>query len=113
MVYTRIIPGKNGFSQLQISSRLVLLYRALKRPGKNGRRDRIQCVYFGFDTEHQAAEFAYKLRAKHSQVRLVVREAERLLEVPYEVKVWEFDHLMHLVFTCAEKTKLEATPAVA
>lgn len=103
MILTRIIPAKDGFSQIQISPRLALMYRALKRPGKGGRVDRLQCGYFGFDTEEAAISFTGRVQKKH-KARVFPREAERLVECAWEVKVWEFDGLLDLVLLCAAKS---------
>jgi hypothetical protein len=111
MIFTRVIPQKDGYSLLSISPRLALMYRVLKRPGKGGRRDRIQCAYFGFDTEEQAIKFAGYVQ-RNFKTRVIPRESERLTECAYEVKVWEFDHLIRLVYQCVTKAQ-EASHAAA
>lgn len=103
MIYTRVQPLKDGYSLLKINPRLCLIYRALKRPGREGRKDRIQCAYFGFETVEAAATFRNYLITKH-KCRAVVREPERLSEVAWEVKVWEFDGLLLLVRDCVAKS---------
>lgn len=108
MLKSRVQVLKDGYSLLSFSPRLALMYRALKRPGKDGRKDRIQCAYFGFDTEQQAKDFVSYLKRKYGEVRAGVREGDRLFDCAFEVKVWEFDHLMAVVYQCAEKTQAAA-----
>lgn len=103
MIRTRVQPLKDGFSMLIVSPRLALCYRALKRPGKGGRKDRIQCGYFGFESEAEANTFANYLRSAYPNVRAVVREGDRLPECGWEVKVWEFAQLLQVVQQCAAK----------
>jgi hypothetical protein len=104
MIITRVIPQKDGFSLLSVSARLALMYYVLKRPGKGGRKDRIQCAYFGFDDEQQADKFAAYVK-QHCKTHAVSREAQRLIECSFEVKVSEFDGLMQLVEQCAAKAQ--------
>lgn len=106
MLRTRVTRLKDGFSLLLISPRLALMYKALKRAGRNGRKDRIQCAYFGFDTEAEAQAFADYLKNRFESARAVVRESDRLPECGWEVKVWEFPALMSVVLRCAEKPQL-------
>ncbi len=94
---------KDGYSFLSISPRLAMMYRALKRPGKGGRKDRIQCAYFGFDSEQQANQFVTYLKQQYGEVRAGVRESDRLPECAFEVKVWEFPQLLELIHRCAAK----------
>ncbi|OLP19835.1 hypothetical protein BST81_03415 [Leptolyngbya sp. 'hensonii'] len=108
MIRTHIITLKDGFSLLQISPRLALMYKALKHPGKNGRRDRIQCAYFGFDSEQSAQEFVTWLRSHYSGIRCLARESDRLPECAFEVKVWEFDGLLALVSICTNRQVSQA-----
>lgn len=103
VIFTRVRPMKDGFSFLSINSRMGLMYRALKRPGLSGRRDRIQCAYFGFQTKEEASMFAQYVKEKYEAARVVVRESDRLPECAFEVKVWEFQEIMRLVFKCVEK----------
>lgn len=101
MLTSKIVRLKDRFSLLKINDRLALCYRALKRPGKGGRVDRIQCAYFGFNSEEEAVNFASYLREKF-QVRAIHRESDRLPESAFEVKVWEFDELLGVVRHCAQ-----------
>jgi hypothetical protein len=80
------------------------MYYVLKRPGKGGRRDRIQCAYFGFDDEQKANRFAAYVK-KHFDTHAVSREAQRLTECSFEVKVSEFPGLMQLVYQCVAKAQ--------
>jgi hypothetical protein len=106
MVYTCILPAKDGFSLLSISPRLALMYRALKRPGKGGRKDRIQCAYFGFDSESEAKAFIDLLKERYGADTFPqLREPEPLSECAFEVKVREFPNLLKLVLTCARKAE--------
>jgi hypothetical protein len=93
-----------------ISERLALCYKALKKPGKGGRKDRIQCAYFGFDSQERAEQFARYLKARFLPFapRLVIRESDRLSECAWEVKVWEFPALLEIVMECAVLTQQQA-----
>lgn len=110
MIFAKVRPMGDGFSMLVISPRLALCYRALKKPGRGGRKDRIQCAYFGFDSQAAADRFAHYLKSKFLPFapRMVVRESDRLPECGWEVKVWEFDHLLPLVLECAEMSTQQA-----
>jgi len=101
MIRTRVRPLDDGFSLLRINDRLALCYKALKRPGKGGRKDRVQCAYFGFDSEESAQAFLAGVLRQFGKVRAVVRESDRLPDAAFEVKIWEFPHIMSLVFHCA------------
>jgi hypothetical protein len=103
MLRAKIIPSKDGFSLLSINPRLALMYRALKRPGKGGRRDRIQCAYFGFESEDKAKAFIASVNQKFPGLYPQLREPERLSEVAFEVKLREFPGLLALVLKCAAK----------
>ncbi|MBD2019246.1 hypothetical protein H6F43_03495 [Leptolyngbya sp. FACHB-36] len=94
----------DGFSLLVLSPRLALMYRALKRPGRGGRMDRIQCGYFGFESEEQAQQFVTGIKRQFGEVRAAVRESDRLPNCAWEVKVWEFDGLLPLALQCAERS---------
>jgi len=111
MVHSKVRALKDGYSLLSISPRLALMYRALKRPGKGGRRDRIQCAYFGFDSEEKANEFVRFLREKFGEIRAGVRESDRLSECAFEVKVSEFDHLLTIVLQCAKQQQEQPVAA--
>jgi hypothetical protein len=108
MIRATVRPLKDGYSFISFSPRLAMMYRALKRPGKNDRKDKIQCAYFGFETEQQAKTFVTYLKEKHSSIRTGVREGERLSECAWEVKVWEFDGLLELIHQCARKAQQPA-----
>jgi hypothetical protein len=107
MFRARCIPGKDGFSTLVLSPRLALMYRALKKPGKGGRKDRIQCAYFGFASEAQAQHFAAYVQAQY-KARALPRESDRLSDSPFEVKVWEFDGLLDLALKCHARSQQQA-----
>lgn len=104
MVVAKIRPMADGFSMLVISPRLALCYKALKKPGRGGRKDRIQCAYFGFDSPKAADRFANYLRSKFLPFapRVLIRESDRLPACGWEVKVWEFEHLLAVVLECAD-----------
>jgi hypothetical protein len=105
MIYTKCKPQGDRFSILEISPRLAICYQALARPGKGGRRDKIQCAYFGFETQEEAQQFASYMRKGFLPFgpRVLVREPERLTECGWEVKVWEFPHLLEVILKCANK----------
>jgi hypothetical protein len=89
---------------LNIHPRLSVCYRALKKPGKGGRKDKVQCAYFGFDDEAIARQWVERVRYRYGcHIRAVIREGDRLADCTCEVKVWEFDELMHLVLNCAHQ----------
>ncbi|MBW4474746.1 MAG: hypothetical protein KME45_30860 [Stenomitos rutilans HA7619-LM2] len=102
MVRAKVHALKDGYAFLSVSPRLALMYKALKRPGKGGRRDRIQCVYFGFDTEERANQFVAGLKRQFGEIRVVVRARDRLPESAWEVKVWEFEGLLTFALHCAQ-----------
>lgn len=103
MLRTKIRPQGDGFSILSISPRLALCYKALKKPGKNGRMDRLQCGYVGFDDKGEALQFAEWLRGKLLPFAPLVRvrESDRLPECAWEVKIAEHDGLLDLFLTLA------------
>jgi hypothetical protein len=103
MIRTRVTRLKDGFSFLSINPRLGLMYRALKHPGKGGRKDLIQCAYFGFETEAEAVKFQKYCQSK--VIRAIAREADRLPDCAWEVKVWEFPELLHLVSRCLKRSQ--------
>jgi hypothetical protein len=107
MFRARCIPGKDGFSTLVLSPRLALMYRALKKPGKGGRRDRIQCAYFGFSTQEQAQHFTAYVQEQF-KARAMPRESDRLSECAWEVKVWEFDGLLDFALRCYARSQQQA-----
>jgi len=79
-------PQSDGFSLLVFSDRLAAMYRALKRPGKGGRKDYLVCFYFGgFSDQAEAEKFVAHLKQQLS-VYGFVREAQRVMG-PFEVKV--------------------------
>jgi hypothetical protein len=94
MVRAKTHALNDGYALLAVSPRLALMYKALKRPGKGGRKDRLQCAYFGFDTKEKATQFVAGLRRQSNANRVVVREGTRLPESAWEVKVWEFEGLL-------------------
>jgi hypothetical protein len=102
MVRAKVRALKDGYAFLSVSPRLALMYKALKRPGRGGRKDRIQCAYFGFDTEKKANQFVAGLKRQFGEIRVVVRESDRLPDCTWEVKVWEFNQLMNVVLHCAQ-----------
>jgi hypothetical protein len=102
MVRAKIHVLKDGYALLAVSPRLALMYKALKRPGKGGRKDRLQCAYFGFDTEERANQFVAGLKRQSGASRIVVRESDRLPESAWEVKVWEFEGLLAFTLHCAQ-----------
>ena len=93
MVRSKIHPLKDGYALLAVSPRLALMYKALKRPGKGGRKDRLQCAYFGFDTKAKANQFVTWLKRQSDTSRVFVRESICLPESAWEVKVWAFEGL--------------------
>ncbi|MEP0923468.1 hypothetical protein [Leptolyngbya sp. ST-U4] len=105
MIRSKVAVLKDGYSMLNIHPRLSVCYRALKKPGKGGRKDKIQCAYFGFESEEIAAAWLSRIRRKYNtyDIRATVREGDRLTSCAYEVKVWEFDALLHLVLNCAHQ----------
>lgn len=102
MTRTKIIQLKDRYSMLLLSPRIGLLYRVLKKPGKGGRKDRIQCAYFGFEYEAKAQEFATQMRIHYPQSFPLVREAERL-EYAWEVKIREFETIVNVAKTLAAR----------
>ena len=108
MIYSKVRNLKDGYCLLSISPRLALMYKALKRPGKGGRKDRIQCAYFGFKSEAEANYFLTYLHQQFGPVRAVVRESDRLPDCAWEVKAWEFEHLMKVVLCCANQPQKQA-----
>lgn len=102
MVRAKVRTLKDGYAVLSISPRLALMYKALKRPGRGGRKDRIQCAYFGFESEEKANQFVEGLKRQFGEIRVVVRESDRLPESAWEVKVWEFEGLLSLALHCAQ-----------
>lgn len=102
MVKAKVCALKDGFALLCISPRLAVMYKALKRPGKGGRKDRLQCAYFGFESEEKANQFVVGLKRQFGEVRAVVRESDRLPQSAWEVKVWEFEGLLSLALHCAQ-----------
>ncbi len=106
-IRTKCKPQGDRFSILEVSPRLAICYQALSRPGKGGRKDKIQCAYFGFQEEKEAQEFAKFMKRQFLPFgpRLMVREPERLTECGWEVKVWEFPHLLEVILRCASKAE--------
>lgn len=102
LLYARCHRSQDGYSFISISPRLGFMYRALKKPGKGGRKDRIHTAYFGFDSEAEAAQFLAWLTTKHPTAKAMKREPERLA-CSHEIKVWEFDGLHQLILTCATR----------
>lgn len=110
MAHTRITRLKDGYSLLSFSPRLALMYRALKKPGKGGRKDRIQCAYFGFESEAQARHFANYTRQQF-KTRAIARESDRLPESGWEVKVWHFEGLIDLALRCHAQSQRQSQKA--
>jgi hypothetical protein len=112
-IHTKVKVQGDGFSMLYISNRLALCYKALKKPGKGGRMDRIQCAYFGFNTEAECQQFTQFLKDKFFPFapRVLIRESDRLPECPWEVKVWEFPQLLEIVLKCHEQAQRSQQPA--
>lgn len=98
---------------LKIHDRIQLCYKAFKKQ-RNGRKDKIQCAYFGFETEEAAMKWLLFVKRRYStfDIRATVREGDRL-ECPFEVKVWEFPELMPLVFDCASRVLSQEAEAIA
>ncbi|MEP0910882.1 hypothetical protein NDI45_08125 [Leptolyngbya sp. GB1-A1] len=115
MIRSKVAVLKDGYSMLNIHPRLSVCYRALKKPGKGGRKDKIQCAYFGFESEELAKRWVERVRYRYGiHVRAIIREGDRLTDCAYEVKVWEFDELVSLVLGCAyQLQKQEETNAAA
>lgn len=109
-IHTKVKVAGDGFSILYINERLALCYKALKKPGKSGRMDRIQCGYFGFSTETECQQFCKFLRDKFFPFApaMRIRESDRLPECPWEVKVQEFPHLLEVILKCAEQIQRQA-----
>jgi len=105
MIHTKIRPQGDGFSILSISPRLALCYKALKKPGKGGRMDRLQCGYVGFDSEQEAKMFAARLRHKLLPFApfMSVRESDRLVDCAWEIKIGEYEGLLDLILSLASR----------
>lgn len=110
-------PQSDGFSLLVFSDRLATMYRALKRPGKGGRKDYIVCFYFGgFSDQAEAEKFVAHLK-QQLNVYGFVREAQRVAG-PFEVKVPTgeseiTEKLLAVVRACLAKAADSAKPEPA
>jgi hypothetical protein len=104
MLHTKITRLKDRYSLVKISPRIAFIYRALKRASIDGRKDVIQCAYFGFNEEVKAQKYALWLQQNFSNVRYITRESERLDDCQIEVKVFRFEKILDLI---------QATAAVA
>ncbi len=100
--------SNDGYTTIEVTERVCLILKNLKRPGKDGGRLRIQCIYLGFASEELATGYATFLRAKMQPFapRLIVRERERTgMENSHEIKLWGVagreEELMKLVYSCA------------
>jgi hypothetical protein len=113
MIRTKIHVLQDGYAFLSVSPRLALMYRALKRPGKGGRKDRLQCAYFGFETEERAHQFVAGLKRRSGVIRVVVRGSDRLPESAWEVKVWEFEGLLAFALHCAQAASPNTKPLLS
>jgi hypothetical protein len=99
----------DGFVQLEITERIALILKNLKRPAKaDGAQLRIQCIYLGFVDQNLAENFASYIRRRFEPFspRLIVRERERTgFENSHEIKLWGIPgreaELMQLVYYCA------------
>jgi hypothetical protein len=97
MIRTIITPLKDRYSFVEVSDRIAFMYRALKRSSSDGRKDTIQCAYFGFEEESKAKKMAAWVRQKYPLSRCVVRESERLEHCLFEVKVFRFPEILDLI----------------
>ena len=93
-------------SLIHLSDRVALITKALKRPGKDGRRARVVSAYFGFNTQDEAIAFVARLRRQFPSCYCKVRAGQRL-GTAIEVKVRAFDELERFAW------ELAATPAAA
>lgn len=107
-------PQSDGFALLVFSDRLAAMYRALKRPGRGGRKDYIVCFYFGgFSDQAEAEKFVAHLK-QQLNVYGFVREAQRVVG-PFEVKVPAgepeiTEKLLAVVRACLAKAPDSAKP---
>ena len=90
---------------IHLSDRVALITKALKRPGKDGRRARVVSAYFGFDTQDEAISFVARLRRQFPASYCKVRAGQRL-GTAAEVKVREFAGLERFTWEVA------ATPVI-
>jgi len=91
---------------IHLSDRVAILTKALKRPGKNGRRARLISAYFGFNSQDEAIAFVAQLRRQFPNAYCQIRGAQRL-DAAVEVKVRQFEGLERFTW------ELAVTPVIA
>lgn len=93
---------KDGYAQVKLCDRVHVLTKALKRPGKGGRRAKVQTAYVGFKSEQSAQRFITRLRELFPTARALLRPSKRLT-TPHEVKLWEFVGLEEFLLEISKK----------
>lgn len=108
LLRSKVIHSSDGFVQIEVTDRVALILKNLKRPGKDGAMIRIQCIYLGFASEELARGYATFLKSKLYSFtpRLIVRERERTgFSNSHEIKLWGVAgreaELMQLIYSCA------------
>jgi hypothetical protein len=108
--------NKDGFSVLMLTDRICLVHYRLKRPGKGGRRERIQAAYVGFNQINAARKLRESIEAKRPGAQTFIRESKRVLDYSWELKIQEYPGILEDVLAMLDsiKTRAEAkAPAPA
>jgi len=102
----KVVPLGDRHSFIHLTNRVAVITKALKKPGKDGRRARVISAYFGFDTQDEALSFVARLRRQFPASYCQVRPAQRL-GTAIEVKVRQFEGLERFTW------ELATAPAIA
>ena len=108
----KVVSLGDRHSLIHLSDRVALITKALKRPGKDGRRARVVSAYFGFDTQDEAISFVARLRRQFPASYCKVRAGQRL-GTAAEVKVREFAGLERFTWEVAATPVIVAPVVVA
>ncbi len=85
---------EDRFTFFQMSPRVGVITKTLKRPGKNGRLARVQTAYFGFLSHAEASRFVQYITYYRLATFAELRTPKRLAGVSFEVKVRGMDEVM-------------------
>jgi hypothetical protein len=104
----RCVHSSDGYATIEITERVVMILKSLKKPGKDGAKIRLHTFYLGFPDRAAADHYADHLRRKYMPFapRMIVRERERTgVENAAEIKIWGIAgreaEFMRVVYHCA------------
>ncbi|NEP57961.1 MAG: hypothetical protein F6K31_13215 [Symploca sp. SIO2G7] len=87
MAQSRTVELGDRHSITYLIGRAAFITQHFKKKGKGGRMSRNKAAYYAFDDYSQAQRFYQVMKQKYGRYRVELREAQRVLDWHWEVKV--------------------------